>query len=31
MFAYLNMPLLGIAIAGVAIALVFSQLRHKEA
>jgi len=31
MFAYLNMPLLGIAIAGVAIALVFSQLRYKEA
>jgi len=31
MFAYLKMPLLGIAIAGVAMALVFSQLRYKEA
>lgn len=31
MFAYLNMPLVGIALAAVAIALVYQQLKYKEA
>ena len=31
MFAYLNMPLVGIVIAAVAIALVFQQLKYRTA
>jgi mannose/fructose/N-acetylgalactosamine-specific phosphotransferase system component IIC len=31
MFAYLKMPLVGIAIAAVAIALVFKQLKYRTA
>jgi len=31
MFAYLKMPLMGIAVAGIAIALVFQQLKYRAA
>jgi PTS system mannose-specific IIC component len=31
MFAYLNMPLVGIALAAVAIALVYQRLKYQEA
>jgi PTS system mannose-specific IIC component len=31
MFAYLKMPLMGIAVAGIAIALVYQQLKYRSA